>query len=153
MRGPSEGLATDLSQDARVRQALASDGEVPLRLREEFPGLIALYAFGSQVQGTADGESDLDLAVLVDGYADTRHLWEISSALADKVGREVDLLDLRAASTVMQHQILTKGVRLWVKEPAASLFEAFVCSEKLSLDETRAALIADVVRRGSVYGR
>lgn len=139
--------------EPRIQRALASDGLVLVSLREAFPGLIALYAFGSQVQGAADGESDLDLAVLVEGYADTRHLWEFASTLADKVGCEVDLLDLRASSTVMQHQVLTKGVRLWAAEPAASLFEAFVCSEKLSLDETRAALVADVVRKGSVYGR
>lgn len=35
-----------------------------------FSNLLAIYAFGSRVQGTANAQSDLDLAVLVEGYAD-----------------------------------------------------------------------------------
>jgi uncharacterized protein len=33
-------------------------------LRMRLDGLLAIYAFGSRVQGTADEHSDLDLAVL-----------------------------------------------------------------------------------------
>ncbi|MBK8800768.1 MAG: nucleotidyltransferase domain-containing protein [Fibrobacteres bacterium] len=139
--------------DERIRQALAADGQVLGVLSGSFPGLMAVYVFGSQVQGTANPDSDLDLAILVEGYADAERLWGISSTLANAVGCEVDLVDLRHASTVLQYQVLTKGIRLWAKEPAVSLFEAYVCSEKLSLDEARAALVADVVQGGSVYGR
>ena len=31
---------------------------------------MAVYAFGSRIQGTAQAESDLDLAILVEGYVD-----------------------------------------------------------------------------------
>jgi predicted nucleotidyltransferase len=34
-------------------------------LQQRLPNLMAVYAFGSQVTGTADKNSDLDLAVLV----------------------------------------------------------------------------------------
>lgn len=37
-------------------------------LRSRLTGLLAIYAFGSRVQGTATAESDLDLAVPVEGY-------------------------------------------------------------------------------------
>ena len=39
-------------------------------LRSRLDGLLAIYAFGSRVQGTAGEGSDLDLAVLVKGYVD-----------------------------------------------------------------------------------
>jgi uncharacterized protein len=42
----------------------------------------------------------------------------------------VDLLDLRAASTVMQYQIITTGQRWWVKYVQPALFESVVLSEK-----------------------
>lgn len=64
----------------------------------------------------------------------------------------VDLLDLRAASTVMQHQILTTGERLWAKDVSAGLFEAAMLTEKLHLDEMRHDLLQDIQTRGTVYG-
>ena len=112
---------------------------------------MAVYAFGSQVQGTAGSQSDLDLAVLVAGYADPLQLWDLASQLADAVGCPVDLLDLRAASTVMQHQILSTGRCLWSNGLEAGLFECYVFSEKLNLDEARAALLADIAKTGIVH--
>jgi len=125
-------------------------------LRERLPGLMAVYAFGSRVVN--DGEhartdSDLDLAVLVEGYADPLTLFELSGAVADVAACPVDLLDLRAASTVMQHQVLTTGERLWAKDVRAGLFEAAMLTEKLHLDERRRGLVEDITARGSVYGR
>ncbi|MDH1212059.1 nucleotidyltransferase domain-containing protein [Pseudomonas chengduensis] len=123
-------------------------------LRSRLDGLLAVYAFGSRVQGTADERSDLDLAVLVQGYADPLTLWDLAGEAADVVGCPVDLLDLRRASTVMQQQVLTKGERWWVAEGVeAGLFECAVLSEKLELDRARAPLLRDIERDGRVYGR
>jgi uncharacterized protein len=80
-------------------------------------------------------------------------LWDVSAQLADRLGCEVDLLDLRAASTVMQYQVLQTGRRLWGDALQAGLFECYVLSEKLALDEARAPLLRDIERRGSVYDR
>ncbi len=112
---------------------------------------MAIYAFGSQVQGTAGAHSDLDLAVLVAGYADPLVLWDLTSQLADVVDCPVDLLDLRAASTVMQYQVITTGRVLWSIGLQANLFETFVLSEKTALDEARAPLLADIQRTGKIY--
>ena len=120
-------------------------------VRTALPNALALYAFGSQVTGTARADSDLDLAVLVAGYADPLPLWELSLQLADWAGCAVDLLDMRAASTVMQYQVLLHGKRLWAKDVQADLFECFVCSEKLNLDEARAGILADIQASGRVY--
>lgn len=121
-------------------------------LRTKVPQLLAIYAFGSQVQGTAGPDSDLDLAVLVAGYADPVTLWELSGELAAMADCAVDLLDFRAASTVMQYQILMGGERWWALDSQAALFEAAVLSEKTWLDEARAGLLADIHATGRVYG-
>ncbi len=121
-------------------------------LQSRVPHLMAIYAFGSQVQGTAGRDSDLDLAVLVEGYADPILLWELASDLADIAACPVDLLDFRAASTVMQYQILTTGERWWARDVQAGLYEAFVLSEKTELNIARARLLQDIAHRGTVYG-
>ncbi|WP_157270225.1 type VII toxin-antitoxin system MntA family adenylyltransferase antitoxin [Azohydromonas aeria] len=121
-------------------------------VQQRLPGLLGVYAFGSRIRGTAGPESDLDLAVLVAGYADPLLLWELAGELEDLAGCPVDLLDLRAASTVMQHQILTQGERWWRRDLQADLFEAAVLSEKTALDSARAGLLADIAKRGRVHG-
>ena len=123
------------------------------RVQQRVAGLLALYAFGSQVQGTADEHSDLDLAVLVAGYADPLLLWELAGELEELAGCPVDLLDLRAASTVMQYQIIAHGERWWAADSQAALYEAAILSEKSALDQARAKLLCDIQTKGTIYGR
>ncbi len=120
-------------------------------LQASLPNLLAIYAFGSRIQGTAQIDSDLDLAVLVAGYAEPLVLWTLAGDLADVAGCPVDLLDLRAASTVMQYQVITTGQRWWTSEVQAALFEAAILSEKTELDTARAGLLSDIQKRGKVY--
>ena len=136
-----------------LTQLLAPHGPVVSAARARSANAVAVYAFGSQVQGTASAQSDLDLAVLVPGYADPLTLWDAAASLADVVGCPVDLLDLRAASTVMQYQVITTGRRLWSVGLPVGLFETFVLSEKTALDEARAPLLADIQRTGKIHGR
>ncbi|MDZ7812884.1 MAG: nucleotidyltransferase domain-containing protein [Ideonella sp.] len=122
-------------------------------LQAQVPGLLAVYAFGSRVTGSFGPESDLDLAVLVAGYADPVQLWSLAGDLADLAGSAVDLLDLRAASTVMQYQVITTGERWWATDLQTDLFEAAILSEKTELDTARAGLLTDIQHSGVVYGR
>lgn len=123
------------------------------RLRDRLPGILAIHAFGSRRSGEATPESDLDLAVLLPGKADPLTLWNLSAELADQAGCPVDLLDLRAASTVMQYRIITTGQRLWARNARAALFESFILSEKTALDEARAPLLAIIEKEGTIHGR
>ena len=132
---------------------LAADGPVVAAIRAALNHVIAIYAFGSQVDGTAGSQSDLDLAVLVGGYADPLFLWDLAAELANRCHCPVDLLDLRAASTVMQYQVITTGQRLWSSGLDAGLFECFVLSEKTALDTARAPLMADIQSSGKIYAR
>lgn len=105
-------------------------------LQASLPNLLAIYTFGSRIQGTAQMDSDLGLA----------------GDLADVAGYPVDLLDLRAASTVMQYQVITIGQRWWALDVQAALFEASILSEKTELDTARAGLLSNILKRGKVYG-
>ena len=138
--------------ETRIRFTLTESAEVVSTLRSAFPDAIAIYAFGSRITGNTHAESDLDLAILVAGYADPLQLWDIANNLADKTGYSIDLLDMRAASTVMQYQILQIGQRLWGKNLEAGLFECFVLSEKTALNSSRATLLSDIQTRGNIYG-
>lgn len=122
-------------------------------LQAKVPDLLAIYAFGSRVQGTAGSDSDLDLAVLVGGYADPVILFALAGELSDVVGCQVDLVDLRAASTVMQYQIITTGQRWWAADAQAALFEAAILSDKTELDTARAGLLRDIQKEGKIHGR
>jgi len=115
--------------------------------------LLAVYLFGSHAQGTAGPDSDVDMAVLLPGQVDLVLLWQLSGDLADIAGAPVDLIDLRAATTVMQYQIVIRGQRLWAKDVQAGLFESFILSEKTALDTARAGLLKDIQEEGTVYGR
>lgn len=134
----------------RVSNLIENQEAIVAWLRAQVPGLLAIYAFGSRVQGHARADSDLDMAVLVEGYANPVQLWQWAADLQDLAGCSVDL---RAASTVMQHQILTTGVRCWALDIQAALFECAMLTEKLHFDEARAGLLQDIYQRGTVYGR
>lgn len=135
---------------SNIQQSLAETANL---LRNELPNLMGVYLFGSQAQQNAGPDSDLDLAVLVDGYVAPLRLWELSNTLANQLAIEVDLVDLRAASTVMQYQILTTGKRLWRRGPETDHFELFVLSEKFDMDIWRKPLIDQIQRQGHIHGR
>jgi predicted nucleotidyltransferase len=145
-----------MNQTAELSQSIAStlnsNGLIISTIHAALPDTLAIYVFGSRVNTTANVESDLDLAVLTTTYADPVKLWELSGDLAEIAGCPVDLLDMRAASTVMQYQILQTGYRLWGEDLSAGLFECYVLSEKNALDNARAGLLADIQGRGRVYG-
>jgi predicted nucleotidyltransferase len=122
-------------------------------LQAELPGLLGVWLFGSQANGHANVHSDVDLAVLVAGRADPLQLWNIGQKLAAVMDRDVDLLDLRVASTVMQYQVITEGRLLWQKDAQGILYESAILSDKTELDTARAGLLADIRREGRVYGK
>lgn len=121
-------------------------------LLAELPMLQAVYLFGSEATGQATERSDIDLAVLLQVPLGAAQAWTLASGLAASLGREVDLVDLRSASTVMQHQVLCDGQRLWWMGRAADEFELQVFSQYWDLVIHRRGLLDDIKARGAVYG-
>jgi predicted nucleotidyltransferase len=124
-------------------------------LRESLPGLRAVYRFGSSGSVYETPQSDLDLAVWCLPAVPDDALWWLAQDLAAQCGRDVDLVNLNTASTVMRHQIVTTGERLFAAPPLIDieLFETHVLSEYASLNERRALILQDVLESGAVYGR
>jgi len=140
----------------QIRLLLARDGPIVAMIRARLPEAIAIYAFGNYTQRRADRESDLDLALLVAGYAEPLALWDTAGSLADVAGYPVDLLDLldlRAAATVMQYQVITTGQRLWSAGLQAGLFNFFILNEKTALETARAPLLEDIQAIGIIHAR
>jgi uncharacterized protein len=77
-------------------------------LGEQF-GLEALWLFGSEAQGAARPDSDIDLAALFRGRPAPIDVLGARGDLEDILGREVDLVDLDRASPIIAMQVLQHG--------------------------------------------
>ncbi|MFP4198467.1 MAG: type VII toxin-antitoxin system MntA family adenylyltransferase antitoxin, partial [Halanaerobium sp.] len=65
-----------------------------------------IYFFGSYAKGKARQDSDLDLAFLSSEEVDDYQRFLTAQKLASKLNIEVDLVDLKKASTVFKAQII-----------------------------------------------
>jgi len=115
--------------------------------------LIAIYAFGSRVKNYARLDSDIDLAILVAGYLDPLRCWNLGNQLSEQLNCEVDLVDLRATSTVMQYQIITTGKLLSPRILASDLFQCFILSEYTQFNTSRQLLLQRIIQEGRIYAR
>jgi predicted nucleotidyltransferase len=122
-------------------------------LRKSVPELIALYRFGSQAKGTARPDSDVDLAVLARDPIPAIRRFELAQELAIQLHRDVDLVDLRSASTVMRMQVISTGTCLDAPdEPARREFEMYAYSDYARLNEERRDILKRIAASGVVYG-
>ena len=124
------------------------------KIQSAVPGLFILYQFGSQAQGQAGPESDIDLAILAADPVPVSTLLALQEDLAGSLKKDVDLVDLRAASTVLRMQVVSNGQCLYSAVDAGrEEFEDFVYSAYARLNEERRGILEDIRARGSVYGR
>lgn len=122
-------------------------------IRKSVPSLIALYRFGSQAKGLARPESDLDLAVLACDPIPAMRRFELAQELAIQLHRDVDLVDLYTASTVMRMQVISTGKCLDApNEPTRREFEMYAYSDYARLNEERREIVKGITERGVVYG-
>lgn len=118
------------------------------------PDCIAIYRFGSWGTEAETPDSDIDIAILTDhGLAPVRR-WELAQTLASLARRDVDLVDLLRASTVLRMQVVAHGELLYSNGSTdVEQFENTVFSSYARLNEERRAILSDVLQRGSVYGK
>lgn len=122
-------------------------------VREAVPDVIVVYLFGSAARGDESTWSDLDLALLGRRPLDPVFRWELQQRLAVAAGRDVDLVDMRAASTVFRVQVLRDAQILLDRDPnARAFFEATALSMYAHLNEERRGILEDILRSGRVYG-
>lgn len=128
-------------------------GHVVEQIRRAVPSVIAVYLFGSVATGRSTRDSDIDLAILAAEPLAPQARWHLAQTLAISLSRDVDLVDLRQASTVMRLQVLGSA-RLLLETDRAKRqqFEAVALGAYARLNEERRGIIEDVRARGSVYG-
>lgn len=121
-------------------------------LKTEYKDLIAIYLFGSFGSAFENKSSDIDIAILLTKKIKRTSLWEISQKIASAVNREIDLIDLLQANTVLQKQIITSGKLLYCKDKTkCAKFETTVLSSYLDLNGFRKDILADITKRGEVF--
>ena len=101
---------------AAVAELFASRPELPVA---------AVYLFGSESRGTAHRESDVDIALLLEGAPDRdrdfRLRVELGSELIGHLHRnEVDLVILNQAPPLFARAIVTSGQRVFCRNELAA---------------------------------
>lgn len=134
--------ARDLSLASKITETIGA----------QVPDLIAIYQFGSAGTPAMRTESDVDLAFLADMAMDPVATWDLAQRIARDIGRDVDLIDLRRASTVMAAQIVTTATRLLCNDEArCDAFEAYALSDYARLNEERRDILNDIRTRGRIH--
>jgi predicted nucleotidyltransferase len=125
-----------------------------LSLLAALPDCQAIYRFGSWGTEAERPESDIDLAILPAHPLDPVHRWELAQKIASLAGRDVDLVDLLCASTVLRMQVVAHGERLYCADSnQVEQFENYIFSSYAKLNEERRDILADVTQRKSIYGK
>jgi predicted nucleotidyltransferase len=130
------------------------DALILATLQGALPDLLAAYRFGSTATGQAVPGSDVDIAVLPFAPLDPAFRFDLQETIAVALHRSVDLVDLLQASTVMRMQVLESAVLLFERDRTARLrFETAACSAYARLNEERRAILEQIRKEGTVYGR
>ncbi len=112
----------------------------------------AVYLFGSVGRGQERPESDIDIAVLAAAPIDPRALEQLRATLEVRLRRDVHLVDLRAASTVLRMQVVASGRVLLDRDPVGrERFEDYVFASYARLNESRRAIVEGARAEGRIY--
>jgi len=112
-------------------------------LRQELaPEFIIL--FGSFSDGTARQDSDIDLAYLSSIKKSSYDVFMIAQRLAAQLDKDIDLIDLSTASTVLRLEVAHKGCLIYSENDRKHVeFRMQAYKEYARLNEER----ADILRR------
>lgn len=121
-------------------------------LKEQLKPVI-IYVFGSYAYGELRADSDIDIAFLSDEDLSAYEVFIVAQEIADILDRDVDLVDLKQASTVFKAQIVGKGKIIFCSdESRKTIFQMMAFKEYAMLNEDRAVILESIKKRGSVYG-
>ena len=128
----------------KAMQTILPD-QIVQALREVLPEVQAIYLFGSRQTQRTHAESDLDIAVLMPRRMDPVIRFAAQNKLAWKFNIEVDPVDLRTASTVMNYEVIRTGARLFcTNRPECTDYEALQISLYFRLNEERKEILESI---------
>jgi len=79
---------------------------------------VAVFAFGSQVDGYATHRSDVDLAILFEDDVPLKEQLALQVKAAEILGKDVDLVSINDAPLLLRHRAL-QGRLLFERDPLA----------------------------------
>jgi predicted nucleotidyltransferase len=131
-----------------------TDNEIADLIRAAVPEVVAVYRFGSTANGSAGPASDVDVAFLAARPFDPVGRFDLQERLAARLGRDVDLVDLQRASTVLRMQVLSRGRLLgsW-DDTGRRAFEDRTYCAYVRLNEERRPILERIAREGRIHGR
>jgi predicted nucleotidyltransferase len=112
-----------------------------------------IYLFGSTVAGHDHQDSDIDIAFLSDQkQLDHYERFMVAQELASRLHRDVDLVDLKQASTVFQAQVVSNGKVIYcTNEQKKAEYEWRALKMYAKLNEERTEILRNINESGSVY--
>ena len=127
------------------------------KVLEYYPETQAIYLFGSHGTDRAWPDSDVDIALLLPPVKAKQlgglAMSDLHCALEQLLRKEVDLVNARGVSTVLQKEIIMADRRIFCADRyAADEFEMLVLSFYQKLNEERAEIVAEGLRSGRFYG-
>jgi uncharacterized protein len=128
------------------------EGKVMDLLKERLKPII-IYVFGSYAAGELREDSDIDIAFISDENLATYEVFMLAQEIADMLGREVDLVDLKNSSTVFKVEVVGKGTILFCSDEVRKVeFQMRALKDYAILNEDRQVVLDAIKKRGSVYG-
>ena len=107
-----------------------------------------LILFGSCGKGSMRSDSDVDIAFLSEKEYGAYEVFIIAQELATLIGRDVDLVDLCRASSVLKAQIVSSGKVIYCADEAQRMvFFMNALKEYAVLNEHRLPVMAKIVGR------
>jgi len=120
-------------------------------LLARFPDAVAIYRYGSTVDGSEREGSDVDVALLGRAPLPERAVFDALIELSDALGRDVDLVDLRRVPTTLRMQVVTRGVPIYGSDECErSRFEDYVFASYARLNEERRGVLARIAAEGRI---
>jgi len=126
------------------------------RCLSAFPETQAIYLFGSWGTPAERGESDVDLALLLPCQQakalKSLYMTPLHHQLEAMLLRDVDLINLRQVSTVLQKEIIAEDRRAYCADSyAADEFEMLTISYYQKLNDERADVLESFFKSKRAY--
>ena len=103
------------------------------------------------VDNSATPKSDIDIAFLTFRKISAVEKWKIQEELASKLNQDVDLIDLKDATTILQTEVVEKGKLIFSGDSyQVNHFEMITYSMYADLNESRQDILNDYKEK---YGR
>ncbi len=115
----------------------------------------AIVIFGSFARGTQNEESDIDIAIKVNGEITKKELFEMSCFLEDQLKRDIDLVNLDTIENDgFKYEILINGITIYCKNhDEFEQYKLDAYREYLELNEARKAIIDEMKKEKESNGK